>query len=142
MNLDDSQSSYPTLRSTGRIYSFAFSHPHHLKPRQHMAAFRTPVTCASQACVNAGQVGRWTEMHIRRLPMFEQNNSEVESLMKENASFRRLYNQHQQLDRQVVDAEAGKAPMAEIELHQLKKKKLWAKDQMARMLNDYMATMH
>ena len=74
--------------------------------------------------------------------MFEQNTSEIECLLKENASFRRLYNQHQQLDRQVTDAEAGKAPMAELELHQLKKKKLWAKDQMARMLSDYMATLH
>lgn len=74
--------------------------------------------------------------------MFERNNSEVESLLKENAAFRRLYNQHQQLDKRVSDAEAGKAPMEELELHQLKKKKLWAKDQMARMLDDYVATMH
>ena len=74
--------------------------------------------------------------------MFEQNNADVEHLLKENAAFRRLYNQHQQLDHRVAEAEAGKAPMEELELHQLKKKKLWAKDQMARMLDDYLATMH
>ncbi|GAB4196761.1 MAG: hypothetical protein Tsb002_30340 [Wenzhouxiangellaceae bacterium] len=74
--------------------------------------------------------------------MFERKQTEMENLLKESDDFRRLYDQHQQLDQQVTEAENGDMPMEELELHQLKKRKLWAKDQLARMMEDYLSPTH
>jgi len=43
--------------------------------------------------------------------MFENRQEAVEAMMNENIEFRRLYNKHQDLDRQVHNAEAGVTPM-------------------------------
>ncbi len=74
--------------------------------------------------------------------MFEHHQVEMESLLKENEEFRRLYNQHQQLDKRVAAAETGTAPMADLALNQLKKEKLWTKDRMARILEEAKLTQH
>jgi len=67
--------------------------------------------------------------------MFENRQEAVEAMMNENIEFRRLYNKHQDLDRQVHNAEAGVTPMDDFELVKLKKEKLWAKDRLAGMLH-------
>jgi len=63
--------------------------------------------------------------------MFEHRQNRMEELMKGNEDFRRIYNQHQELDKRVTAAELGTAPMDDLALNRLKKEKLWAKDKLA-----------
>ncbi len=69
--------------------------------------------------------------------MFEHHQEEMEKLMKENEDFLRIYNRHQELDKRVAAAETGTAPMEDLALTQLKKEKLWAKDRLARIMDEY-----
>jgi uncharacterized protein YdcH (DUF465 family) len=72
----------------------------------------------------------------RRIPMFEHHQEEMEKLMKENEDFLRIYNRHQELDKKVTAAEIGTAPMEDLALNKLKKEKLRAKDQLARIMTE------
>jgi len=67
--------------------------------------------------------------------MFEYRQEKMEKLMKENEEFLRVFNRHQELDKRVTAAELGTAPMEDLALNKLKKEKLWAKDQLARMMD-------
>jgi len=67
--------------------------------------------------------------------MFEHHQNEMEKLMKENENFLRIYNRHQELEKRVTAAEIGTAPMEDLALNQLKKEKLWAKDQLVRIMD-------
>ncbi len=67
--------------------------------------------------------------------MFEHRKERMESLLKENEEFRRLYNHHQQLEKRVTAAENGTAPMEDLALNQLKREKLRTKDQLARIMD-------
>ena len=67
--------------------------------------------------------------------MFEHRKSEMDELIKENEDFRRIYTQHQELDKRVTAAELGTAPMEDLALNQLKKEKLWAKDKLAILMD-------
>jgi len=67
--------------------------------------------------------------------MFEHRQQVMEKLMKESEDFRRIFNRHQALDKRVNEAELGTAPMEDLALNQLKKEKLWAKDQLANLMN-------
>jgi uncharacterized protein YdcH (DUF465 family) len=67
--------------------------------------------------------------------MFEHHQEEMEKMMKENEDFLRIYNKHQELDKRVTAAEIGTAPMEDLALNKLKKEKLRAKDQLARMMD-------
>ena len=71
--------------------------------------------------------------------MFEHRQDTMEKLMKESEEFLRIFNRHQELDKRVTAAEVGTAPMEDMALTQLKKEKLWAKDQLARMMDTYSA---
>ena len=66
--------------------------------------------------------------------MFEgQPQVELEALMKANTEFRQLYHRHQELDKQVLDAELGVLPVDDTTLSQMKREKLAAKDRLVRM---------
>ncbi len=65
--------------------------------------------------------------------MFEGQQHQVEAKMQSDSEFRQLYFRHQELDKQVLDAELGVLPMDDMTLHQLKKEKLWAKDKLTQM---------
>jgi uncharacterized protein YdcH (DUF465 family) len=67
--------------------------------------------------------------------MFEHRQEQLEQLIREDQDFLRVYNKHQELDKRVTAAEIGTAPMEDLALNQLKKEKLWAKDQLARMMD-------
>jgi len=67
--------------------------------------------------------------------MFEHRKELMERMKEESAEFRRVYNRHQELDKRVTEAEIGTAPMEDLALIKLKKEKLWAKDQLARMMD-------
>lgn len=67
--------------------------------------------------------------------MFEHRQDLMERMMKENEEFRRIFNRHQELDKRVTEAELGTKPMEDLALIQLKKEKLWAKDQLAHLMD-------
>jgi len=71
--------------------------------------------------------------------MFENHREQMEVLLKENEEFRRLYNHHQNLEKRVVAAENGTAPMEDLALNQLKREKLRTKDQLARLMEQHEA---
>ena len=67
--------------------------------------------------------------------MFEHRQEQMERMKQENEDFLRVFNRHQELDKRVIAAEVGTAPMEDLALNQLKKEKLFAKDQLARMMD-------
>ena len=71
--------------------------------------------------------------------MFEHEQETVQELLSDNDEFRRLFEKHQDLHKQVHEAEIGAAPMDDLSLVRLKKEKLLAKDRMARILTPYQA---
>jgi len=71
--------------------------------------------------------------------MFENHREPMEALLKENEEFRRLYNHHQQLEKRVIAAENGTAPMEDLALNSLKKEKLKTKDTLTRMMDQHEA---
>ena len=71
--------------------------------------------------------------------MFEHEQETVQELLSDNDEFRRLFEKHQDLHKQVHEAEIGAAPMDDLSLVRLKKEKLLAKDRMARIMSTYQA---
>lgn len=69
--------------------------------------------------------------------MFENQKNVIEALLQSDESFRRLYDQHQQLDKRVTAAETGSEPMDDLALNALKKEKLMTKDNLARMMQGH-----
>ena len=69
--------------------------------------------------------------------MFEnQSGNEVEALLESDGEFRQLFRRHQELDKQVLDAELGVLPLDDITLVKMKKEKLHAKDRLTRILEN------
>ncbi|MCK7592189.1 YdcH family protein [Pseudomarimonas salicorniae] len=69
--------------------------------------------------------------------MFEAHpQTEVEALMKNDTEFRQLFRRHQELDKQVLDAELGVLPLDDTTLARMKKEKLFAKDRLTRMFEE------
>jgi len=67
--------------------------------------------------------------------MFEnQPETAVEALLQSDEEFRQLFRRHQELDKQVLDAELGTLPLDDVTLVKMKKEKLLAKDRLTRML--------
>lgn len=71
--------------------------------------------------------------------MFENHRDQMEVLLKDNIDFRKLYNHHQQIEKRVVAAENGTAPMEDLALNELKREKLRTKDQLARIMDQALA---
>ncbi|MBB5209177.1 YdcH family protein [Chiayiivirga flava] len=66
--------------------------------------------------------------------MFEaQAQAEVEALLKSDTEFRKLYQRHRELDKQVLDAELGVRAIDDTTLVKMKKEKLFAKDRLTRL---------
>lgn len=65
--------------------------------------------------------------------MFEaQPQSEIDALLESDDEFRRLYQRHRKLDKQVADAAIGALPIAASTVAQMKREKLAAKKQLLR----------
>ncbi|HSD18007.1 MAG TPA: YdcH family protein [Thermomonas sp.] len=70
--------------------------------------------------------------------MFEgQPQTELEAKLKASPEFRQLYYRHQELDKQVLDAELGVLPIHDTTLGQMKREKLAAKDRLLRMYDTH-----
>ncbi len=66
--------------------------------------------------------------------MFEgQPQDQIDDVLKANPEFRQLFYRHQELDKQVHDAEIGVLPVDDIRLGQMKREKLAAKEELLRM---------
>ena len=74
--------------------------------------------------------------------MFENQQQDVESLIKSDQEFRSLYQRHQELDSKVRDAELGVLPMDDTTLHNMKKEKLWAKDKLTSLWERHRSSTH
>ncbi len=66
--------------------------------------------------------------------MFERRQEQLDKMLKENTEFRGIYNQHQALEKRVIAAELGTAPIGDLALNQMKKEKLHYKDSLDRMM--------
>lgn len=69
--------------------------------------------------------------------MFEFDEEIVEALLKESVDFKRLYDKHINLNRDVDSANSGDTPIEDMELEGMKKEKLYLKDQMAQIIENY-----
>jgi uncharacterized protein len=74
--------------------------------------------------------------------MFENQQQDVESLIKDDHEFRSLYQRHQELDSKVRDAELGVLPLDDTTLHNMKKEKLWAKDKLTSLWERHRTATH
>ncbi|MGB0712325.1 MAG: YdcH family protein [Gammaproteobacteria bacterium] len=61
--------------------------------------------------------------------MHEANPEIVESLLTRDDEFKQLYQRHQALDKEVDKAGEGRIAMGDLNLEDLKKERLWVKDQ-------------
>lgn len=69
--------------------------------------------------------------------MFEYDEEIVEALLKESVDFKRLYDKYIKLKQDVESANVGDSPIEDMELERMKKEKLFLKDQMAKIIEDY-----
>jgi len=69
--------------------------------------------------------------------MFENDEEIVEALLKERVDFKRLYDKYINLKQEVESANIGDSPIEDMELERMKKEKLFLKDQMAKIIEDY-----
>ena len=69
--------------------------------------------------------------------MFEYDEEIVEALLKERVDFKRLYDKYINLKQDVDSANVGDSPIEDMELERMKKEKLFMKDQMAKIIEDY-----
>ena len=69
--------------------------------------------------------------------MFEYDEEIVEALLKESVDFKRLYDKYIKLKQEVDSANVGDSPIEDMELEGMKKEKLFLKDQMASIIEDY-----
>ena len=66
--------------------------------------------------------------------MFEYDKQIVDKLLEENDEFRSLFEKHQELNKQVDDADVGVLPLDDLTLHRLKKEKLQLRDRLASII--------
>lgn len=69
----------------------------------------------------------------------EYDSGNIKQLLEDNYEFRELYNRHRELDKRVRAAELGSKPMEDLALAELKKEKLWTRDRMTHMLQQFRA---
>ena len=69
--------------------------------------------------------------------MFEYEQEIVNALLSENENFKRLYSRHGELKEKVKNANSGAAPIDGYALDNLKKEKLYVKDKLAAIINNY-----
>ena len=69
--------------------------------------------------------------------MLHEYRDEIHDLKISNAHFAKIFEKHNELDKQVEDAEAGRTLLTDMELEVLKKEKLLLKDEAYQMILDY-----
>ncbi|RDU72733.1 DUF465 domain-containing protein [Helicobacter aurati] len=72
--------------------------------------------------------------------MFHEYREEISQLKQHNAHFEKIFNEHNELDQKIKNAEDGITPIGNQEIEILKKQKLHLKDQVYAMILDYRKT--
>jgi len=68
--------------------------------------------------------------------MLAEYRDEITQLKQTNTHFRRIFNDHNEFDQKIQDAEHGRIGMNDIEIEIMKKKKLLLKDEMLKIILD------
>jgi len=66
--------------------------------------------------------------------MLAEYRDEISELKQSNAHFAKIFNDHNELDQTIQDAEHGRVGMSDMEIEVMKKKKLLLKDEMLIMI--------
>lgn len=69
--------------------------------------------------------------------MFHEYREEISQLKSQNAHFERIFDEHNELDQKIMNAENGLNPMNDLEIDKLKKQKLRLKDKAYAMIMEY-----
>lgn len=69
--------------------------------------------------------------------MFHEYREEISELKQHNAHFEKIFDEHNELDQQIKNAENGIEPLSNQEIEVLKKKKLLLKDEVYQMIVEY-----
>lgn len=64
---------------------------------------------------------------------------EIEAMLKRDTEFRQLFRRHQELDKQVLDAELGVLPLDGMTVARMKREKLFAKERLISMFEQRVA---
>ncbi len=66
--------------------------------------------------------------------MLAEYRNEISELKQSNAHFAKVFNDHNELDDKIKDAEHGRVGMSDVEIETMKKQKLLLKDEMLNMI--------
>lgn len=66
--------------------------------------------------------------------MLAEYRGEISELKQSNAHFSKIFEKHNELDQEVTDALEGRMPLTDVEIENMKKKKLLLKDEMLKMI--------
>lgn len=69
--------------------------------------------------------------------MFHEYRDEISALKAKNAHFEKIFEEHNELDQRISNAENGLNPLTDIEIDKLKKQKLLLKDEVYAMIMQY-----
>ena len=67
----------------------------------------------------------------------EQSQLDIDAMLKASPEFKQLYQRHRDLDKKVMDAELGVAPIDDVTLQQMKREKLAAKDRLTQLYDKH-----
>lgn len=67
--------------------------------------------------------------------MFEYRQKIVDHLLAESDEFRRLFEQHRELDELIEECNAGITPLDDLTIHRMKKEKLHLRDLLAEQIH-------
>jgi len=69
--------------------------------------------------------------------MLAEYRNEITELKQSDAHFLKVFNEHNDLDDRIKDAEHGRVGMSDIEIEKMKKEKLLRKDEMLKMILEF-----
>lgn len=69
--------------------------------------------------------------------MFHEYRDEIHDLKSQNAHFEKIFNEHNELDQRITNAENGLELLTPTEIEVLKKQKLHLKDEVYSMIVEY-----
>lgn len=72
--------------------------------------------------------------------MFHEYREEITALKQEDAHFAKIFDEHNELDQQIIDIEEGREPATDARLGELKREKLRLKDEAYAMIMEYRKT--
>ncbi|PAF47738.1 hypothetical protein BKH46_02565 [Helicobacter sp. 12S02634-8] len=69
--------------------------------------------------------------------MFHEYREDISQLKIKNAHFEKIFEEHNELDQKIINAEKGIAPLSDLEIDKMKKLKLKLKDEVYAMIMEY-----